>query len=63
MRKEITDVRSDNEEEEEETEEDAKRMLEGERGMKTDKPVVLVNGQPVDGEAKAEGIKERKKDR
>jgi hypothetical protein len=43
---------------------DAKKMIEGERGMETDKPAVLLNGKPVrSGEAHPEGIVERKKKR
>lgn len=67
------DERSEDEEEEEgvgvgededETtvKEEAKRRIEGETGMKTDKPAVLLNGKPVNaGEAHPEGIVERKK--
>lgn len=39
----------------------AKASLEDKTGMTTDKPVVLVNGSPVDAVAKPEGIKQRKK--
>jgi very-long-chain ceramide synthase len=45
------------------TKEDAKRRIEGETGMQTDKPAVLVNGKPISGEAHPEGIVERKKNR
>lgn len=63
------DDRSDDESEEEEVEvaaktngnANAKRMLENDTGMGTDKPVVLVNGEPVEPEAKPEGIKQRRR--
>ncbi len=68
------DERSDNEEENEdageavvepevEANKEAKRRIEGETGMKTDKPAVLLNGKPVNGEAHPEGIVERRKKR
>ena len=63
FRSDLQDERSDDEGDADETEEDAKKMLEEERGMHTDKPVVLVNGKPIDGVAKPEGIREKKKDR
>ena len=59
------DERSDDEETEEEEEEDmnkeASKLLQNNTGMKTDSPVVLVNGEPLKAEAKPEGIKQRRK--
>lgn len=64
------DERSDNEEEDEDDgevtgkEQDAsiRRKIEKETGMGTDKPAVLLNGNPVEeGEAHPEGVVERKK--
>lgn len=65
----LADERSDDEEEDEEKEDDikgedaAKKALERDRGMATDKPVVLLNGQMIEPEAKPEGIRDRKKGR
>ena len=65
-----SDERSDNEEEDEDDaemtskEQDAsiKRKIEQETGMGTDKPAVLLNGNPVEiGEAHPEGVVERRK--
>lgn len=59
------DERSEDEEEEEEEEVDA--TAEGKKKHLTDskpadtKPVVLVNGEPIEGEIKADGVRERKK--
>lgn len=39
----------------------AKKALEADTGMATDRPVVLVNGEPIEPEAKPEGIRERRK--
>ncbi|KAJ9649874.1 sphingosine N-acyltransferase lag1 [Neophaeococcomyces mojaviensis] len=64
----VQDERSDNEEEEDEPVEqakiangDAKKALANETGMGTDKPVLLINGEPVESQAKPEGIKQRRK--
>lgn len=65
----LADERSDDEEDEEEKEEEANvkdaatKALEKDRGMTTDKPVVLVNGQMIEPDAKPEGIRDRKKGR
>jgi very-long-chain ceramide synthase len=43
---------------------DVKEMIEGVRGMETDKPAVLLNGKPLgSGQAHPEGVVERKKKR
>jgi very-long-chain ceramide synthase len=64
------DERSDDEDEDEEEDQaeegavdskDAKRKLEEKRGMKSDKPVLLVNGVPEEPEGLPEGIRDRKK--
>lgn len=59
------DDRSEYEDSDEEPEPTRKERtieaLENETGMKTDKPVLLVNGKPANGVAKPEGIKQRKK--
>lgn len=39
----------------------AKKALENDTGMATDRPVVLINGEPIEPEPKAEGIRERRK--
>lgn len=39
----------------------AQKMLENDTGMATDKPVVLINGEPMEAEAKPEGIRARRK--
>lgn len=39
----------------------AKKTLEEDVGMATDRPVVLVNGEPIEAEAKSEGIRARRK--
>lgn len=39
----------------------AEKTLEKDTGMATDKPVLLVNGEPVEAHAKPEGIRERRK--
>jgi acyl-CoA-dependent ceramide synthase len=63
---EVRDERSDSEDSEEEeeiNEKEVHRTLEKDTGMKTDKPVLLVNGKPTDPVAKSEGIRDRKKAR
>lgn len=59
------DDRSDNEEYDEEEEQiraaEAKKLLEKDTGMPSDKPVVLENGHTTSTEAKAEGIRTRSK--
>ena len=63
----LQDERSDDETEEEDVNPaEAKKALEADTGMKTDKPVVLINGKAVDGngktvepEAMSEGIRTR----
>jgi very-long-chain ceramide synthase len=59
------DERSDDEEteEEEDMNKEATELLQNDTGMKTDSPVVFVNGEPLKAEAKPEGIKQRKKKR
>lgn len=67
------DERSDDEESEDETVNEkekarvdvaaAKKALENETGMNTDKPVVLVNGEPIEPQAKPEGITLRRSPR
>jgi acyl-CoA-dependent ceramide synthase len=60
--KTATDVRSDDEEsDEEELNEEATKLLQNDTGMKTDSPVVMINGKPLGApvEAKAAGIKRR----
>jgi very-long-chain ceramide synthase len=59
------DERSEDEEEEEEPvkEKDAQKALASETGMNSDKPVVLINGQPAEPQAKPEGIRTRRKAR
>lgn len=42
---------------------DAKKALENDTGMKTDKPVVLINGEPLEPQAKPEGITLRRSPR
>ncbi|OQV06732.1 hypothetical protein CLAIMM_11264 [Cladophialophora immunda] len=57
------DERSDDEEEDEETEDrpsGGKQALENGK-IGGDKPVVLVNGEPVEGVAKSDGVRERKR--
>lgn len=59
-----TDERSEDEDsgaEEELTNGHAQKMVENETGMHTDKPVLLINGEPADAVARPEGIKQRKK--
>lgn len=57
------DERSDDEEEAEEEAEikpsEAKKLLQEDTGMKTDKPVVLINGEATEPEAMPEGIRTR----
>lgn len=57
------DERSDDEEESEDEAEikpgEAKKALEEDTGMNTDKPVVLINGQAAEPEAMPEGIRTR----
>jgi very-long-chain ceramide synthase len=58
------DERSDDEDEdsdEEVKEEEAQKSLEGKTGMKSDKPILLVNGKPEEPEAMPEGIRDRKR--
>lgn len=71
------DERSDNEESEDEPVEEknpthgpgglngaaVKKHLEDETGMKTDSPVVLVNGEPMESTPKADGVKLRRSPR
>lgn len=59
----VQDERSDSEDEEDEEVDsvDAKQKLIEQTGMRTDKPVVLINGRPEELEAKPEGIRDRKK--
>ena len=62
----LSDDRSDDEDEEEEEEEeltaqDVKKTLENNTGMKTDKPVLLVNGHAAELDAQPEGIRARRK--
>lgn len=58
------DERSDDEESEmEDMNGEATKLLENDTGMKTDSPVVLVNGEALKAEAKPEGIKQRRKKR
>lgn len=65
------DERSDNEESEDEDMKEpakvnntaAKKALENGTGMNTDKPVVLVNGEPIEPQAKPEGITLRRSPR
>jgi acyl-CoA-dependent ceramide synthase len=57
-----TDPRSDDEESSEEgLNEEATKLLQNDTGMKTDSPMVLINGKPAEVEAKAEGIKPRRR--
>lgn len=63
------DERSEDEADDDEVEEptktmngsDVKKQLEQDTGMATDRPVLLVNGEPIDMKAKPEGIKQRRK--
>lgn len=58
----LEDVRSDDEDsDEDDMNEEATKLLQTDTGMKTDSPVVLVNGKPVDLKAKPEGIKQRRR--
>lgn len=58
----VQDERSDDEDEDEEIDANhAQQSLENETGMHSDKPIVLINGQPEDPQAKPEGIRDRKK--
>jgi acyl-CoA-dependent ceramide synthase len=60
--KTATDPRSDDEDSSEEgTNEEATKLLQNNTGMKTDSPMVLINGKPAEAEAKAEGIKPRRR--
>lgn len=55
------DERSEDEDEEEEVPaKDGKKSLENTKAS-DNKPVVLLNGEPVDGENKVDGIRERKR--
>lgn len=62
----LADERSDNDDSDEgevdqkKINAEAKKALENGVGMNTDKPVVLVNGEPVEAQAKPEGIKARR---
>jgi very-long-chain ceramide synthase len=62
---ELGDERSDDEEEEEdETHAPAKKgtkALESAKDDEGSKPVVLINGEPVEGESKVQGARERKR--
>ena len=66
---ELADERSeaeDDDDEDELEEETARKLLEKQQGMQTDKPVVLVNGSPIEAnvaQATAPGITEKKKDK
>ena len=65
----LADERSEDEDSDEEKPDQkkinaqAKKALENNVGMNTDKPVVLLNGEPVETQAKPEGIKARKSPR
>ena len=66
----LADERSDNEDSDDESSADrrktnaaAKKALTNGVGMNTDKPVVLVNGEPIEAEAKPAGITQRRSPR
>jgi acyl-CoA-dependent ceramide synthase len=61
--KDLADERSDDEEEDEENEalgQEEKKSLENTK-VSENKPVVLVNGKPLEGESKPKGVRERKR--
>ena len=72
-KEELADERSEGEDDDDDDDDDdeleeetTRKMLERQQGMKTDKPVVLVNGNPIEAnvaQATAAGIMEKKKDK
>ena len=62
LRNPLADERSDDEDDEEYEDvkpQEAQKALENDTGMKTDKPVLLVNGKAAEPEARPEGIRTR----